>query len=54
MTSSRKGHQNDYSLIDGCFQKNLEIHVSNCLPTEEISFQTNYPDNFYSDKAITQ
>ena len=54
MTSSCKRHQHDYSLIDGCFHKNLEIHVSNCLPTEEVSIQTNYCENFYSDKAITQ
>ena len=28
MTSSRRRHQHDYRLIDVCFHKNLEIHVS--------------------------
>ena len=31
MTSSRKRHQHHHRLIDGCFHKNFETHVSNIL-----------------------
>ena len=32
MTFSRKKHQHNYRPTDGCFHKNLEIHVSSQLP----------------------
>ena len=35
MTSSRKRHQYDYRLIDGCYHKNLEIHVSSSLSKQK-------------------
>ena len=35
MASSRKRHQDDYRLIDGCFHKKLEIHVSSSLPNKQ-------------------
>ena len=35
MTSSRKRHQHDYRLIDGCFNKNLEINVSTSVPNKQ-------------------
>ena len=35
MTSSRKKRQHDYRLIDSCFHKKLEIHVSSSLSNKQ-------------------
>ena len=35
MTSSIKGYQHDYRLIDGCFHKSLEIHVSSSFSKQK-------------------
>ena len=35
MTSWHKMHQHDHRLRDGCFQKKLEIHVSNSLSNKQ-------------------
>ena len=35
MTSLRKRRQHNYRLIDGCFNKNLEINVSTSVPNKQ-------------------
>ena len=51
MTSSRSRHQHDYRLIDVCFHKNLEIHVSYSILKKQkhSGFKEKY---YYSDAVI--
>ena len=54
MMSSRKRHQHDYRFIDGCFHKNLEIHVSSSLSNKQNHSTFKQNKLSYSDDAITQ
>ena len=51
MTSSRRRNQHDYRLIDVCFYKNLEIHVSYSILKKQkhSGFKEKY---YYSDAVI--
>ena len=44
----------DYKLIDGCFDKNLEIHVATVYQINITIQQSHKQEFYYPDDAITQ